>query len=85
MNMNEVLATLATGILGSAVHPNDHVNASQSSNDVFPTVGAHRRDAGPHRHTHPRARQPRVALEAKAELWKDAVKSGRTHLMAPRP
>jgi fumarate hydratase class II len=37
MNMNEVLATLATGILGSAVHPNDHVNASQSSNDVFPT------------------------------------------------
>ncbi|HEY5319474.1 MAG TPA: lyase family protein, partial [Galbitalea sp.] len=37
MNMNEVLATLATEYLGSAVHPNDHVNASQSSNDVFPT------------------------------------------------
>jgi fumarate hydratase, class II len=37
MNMNEVLATLATRRLGSPVHPNDHVNASQSSNDVFPT------------------------------------------------
>ena len=37
MNMNEVLATLASGLLGSRVHPNDHVNASQSSNDVFPT------------------------------------------------
>jgi fumarate hydratase class II len=37
MNMNEVLATLATNRLGSPVHPNDHVNASQSSNDVFPT------------------------------------------------
>ena len=37
MNMNEVLATLATTALGRPVHPNDHVNASQSSNDVFPT------------------------------------------------
>ncbi len=37
MNMNEVLATLATRIAGTDVHPNDHVNASQSSNDVFPT------------------------------------------------
>ncbi len=37
MNANEVIATLATERLGSAVHPNDHVNASQSSNDVFPT------------------------------------------------
>ena len=37
MNMNEVLATLASARLGSPVHPNDHVNASQSSNDVFPT------------------------------------------------
>ena len=37
MNVNEVLATLATGELDAEVHPNDHVNASQSSNDVFPT------------------------------------------------
>ncbi len=37
MNMNEVLATLASDVAGTPVHPNDHVNASQSSNDVFPT------------------------------------------------
>ena len=38
MNANEVIATLATRSLGRDVHPNDHVNASQSSNDVFPTA-----------------------------------------------
>ena len=38
MNMNEVLATLASERLGAKVHPNDHVNASQSSNDVFPSA-----------------------------------------------
>src|SRR5215211_1949640 len=38
MNMNEVLATLASEMLGAPVHPNDHVNASQSSNDVFPSA-----------------------------------------------
>ena len=38
MNMNEVLATLASEVLGAPVHPNDHVNASQSSNDVFPSA-----------------------------------------------
>src|ERR671920_552937 len=38
MNTNEVIATLATETLGSPVHPNDHVNASQSSNDVFPSA-----------------------------------------------
>src|SRR6478609_5327936 len=38
MNMNEVLASLATERMGSPVHPNDHVNASQSSNDVFPSA-----------------------------------------------
>ena len=85
MNMNEVLATLATRALGSPVHPNDHVNASQSSNDVFPTS------------VHIAATQEiiddlipgldhlAVALEAKAEQWKDVVKSGRTHLMDATP
>jgi fumarate hydratase, class II len=38
MNMNEVLATLASEVFGGPVHPNDHVNASQSSNDVFPSA-----------------------------------------------
>ena len=85
MNMNEVLATLATRSLGSPVHPNDHVNASQSSNDVFPTS------------VHIAATQEliddlipgldhlAVALEAKAEEWKEVVKSGRTHLMDATP
>jgi len=85
MNMNEVLATLATRSLGSPVHPNDHVNASQSSNDVFPTS------------VHIAVTQELIddlipaldhlafALEAKAEAWKTVVKSGRTHLMDATP
>jgi len=85
MNMNEVLATLATEKLGSAVHPNDHVNASQSSNDVFPTsvhvavTGALIGDLVP------ALDHLAKALEAKAALWKDAVKPGRTHLMDATP
>ncbi|CAN5334397.1 class II fumarate hydratase [soil metagenome] len=85
MNINEVLATLATTALGSPVHPNDHVNMSQSSNDVFPTsvhlavTGALLGDLIP------ALDHLAKALEAKAELWKDAVKSGRTHLMDATP
>jgi len=85
MNMNEVLATLATSKLGAPVHPNDHVNASQSSNDVFPTsvhvavTGALIGDLVP------ALDHLAVALEKKAELWKTAVKSGRTHLMDATP
>jgi fumarate hydratase class II len=85
MNMNEVLATLATRRLGRTVHPNDHVNASQSSNDVFPTsvhiavTGALIDDLIP------ALDHLAVAFEEKAELWKDAVKSGRTHLMDATP
>jgi len=85
MNMNEVLATLASSKLGSPVHPNDHVNASQSSNDVFPTsvhvavTGALTGDLVPALDHLARA------LEAKAALWADAVKPGRTHLMDATP
>ena len=85
MNMNEVLATLATTSLGSTVHPNDHVNMSQSSNDVFPTsvhlavTGALLSDLIP------ALEHLAKALDAKAVLWKDAVKSGRTHLMDATP
>ncbi|MDY0828731.1 class II fumarate hydratase [Microbacterium sp. BG28] len=85
MNMNEVLATLATRHLGSTVHPNDHVNASQSSNDVFPTsvhiaVTQEIIDA-----LIPALDHLAVALEEKAEAWSDVVKSGRTHLMDATP
>ncbi|MFT4029735.1 MAG: class II fumarate hydratase [Protaetiibacter sp.] len=85
MNMNEVLATLATERLGAKVHPNDHVNASQSSNDVFPTsvhlavTGALLGDLVP------ALDHLAGALETKAALWKDAVKPGRTHLMDATP
>ena len=85
MNMNEVLSTLATTALGSPVHPNDHVNASQSSNDVFPTsvhvavTGALLSDLIP------ALDHLAVSLEKKAELWKGAVKAGRTHLMDATP
>lgn len=85
MNMNEVLATLASRALGETVHPNDHVNASQSSNDVFPTSVHVAVTQELIDDLVPALDHLAVALEAKAELWKDAVKSGRTHLMDATP
>lgn len=85
MNMNEVLATIATEKLGSPVHPNDHVNASQSSNDVFPTSVHIAVTAALIDDLIPALDHLSVALEAKAELWADVVKSGRTHLMDATP
>ena len=85
MNINEVLATLATSKLGSPVHPNDHVNASQSSNDVFPTsvhvavTGALINDLIPS------LDHLAISLETKAKDWASIVKSGRTHLMDATP
>jgi fumarate hydratase class II len=85
MNMNEVLATLATQSLGATVHPNDHVNASQSSNDVFPTSVHIAVTQEIIDDLIPALDHLAVALEAKAELWKTVVKSGRTHLMDATP
>ncbi|MEV5068527.1 class II fumarate hydratase [Microbacterium sp. LMI12-1-1.1] len=85
MNMNEVLATLATQALGATVHPNDHVNASQSSNDVFPTSVHIAVTQELIDDLIPALDHLAVALEAKAELWKTVVKSGRTHLMDATP
>ena len=85
MNMNEVLATLATARLGSDVHPNDHVNASQSSNDTFPT-SIH--VAAVTSTTHdlvPALDHIASVLERKAEEFADVVKAGRTHLMDATP
>jgi fumarate hydratase class II len=85
MNMNEVLATLAGAVLDSPVHPNDHVNASQSSNDVFPTsVHVAVTDALLNSLL-PSLEHLATALEAKAEGWKTTVKAGRTHLMDATP
>ncbi|WP_370292388.1 MULTISPECIES: class II fumarate hydratase [unclassified Cryobacterium] len=85
MNMNEVLATLATRSLGRPVHPNDHVNASQSSNDVFPTSVHLAVTSALIDELIPALDHLAVSLEAKAELWVGAVKAGRTHLMDATP
>ncbi len=85
MNMNEVLARLASDSLGSAVHPNDHVNASQSSNDVFPTSVHLAVTSALLNDLIPSLEHLAGSLEVKAELWKSVVKSGRTHLMDATP
>ena len=85
MNMNEVLATLASTRLGSPVHPNDHVNASQSSNDVFPTSVHVAVTSALIHDLLPALDHLANALEVKAELWKTVVKAGRTHLMDATP
>ena len=85
MNMNEVLATLATAALGRTVHPNDEVNASQSSNDTFPTA-VHLAATGAVAHDLvPALEHLAEALERKASATADVVKPGRTHLMDATP
>ncbi|HEX6515362.1 MAG TPA: class II fumarate hydratase [Nocardioidaceae bacterium] len=84
MNMNEVLATLAQR-RGVDVHPNDHVNASQSSNDTFPTSIHVAATAATSRELVPALEHVAGALQAKAEEFADVVKSGRTHLMDATP
>ncbi len=85
MNANEVIATLATRSLGRDVHPNDHVNASQSSNDVFPTsIHIAVTDALVN-DLQPALTKLRSALSDKAVEFATVVKSGRTHLMDATP
>ncbi|MBU4215821.1 MAG: class II fumarate hydratase [Actinobacteria bacterium] len=85
MNTNEVVATLATRLLGRDVHPNDHVNASQSSNDVFPTSVHVAATAGVVNDLIPALSHLADALGAKATEFAGVVKSGRTHLMDATP
>ena len=85
MNTNEVISTLATRIKGDKVHPNDHVNASQSSNDVFPTSIHIAAAQAVDEVLLPGLETLAKSLEAKAEEYKDVVKSGRTHLMDATP
>lgn len=85
MNMNEVLATLASRSSGTDVHPNDQVNASQSSNDVFPTsVHVAATDALVN-DVVPALDHLASSLERLAARHADDVKSGRTHLMDATP
>ncbi len=84
MNMSEVLATLAQKS-GVTVHPNDHVNASQSSNDTFPTSLHVAASLSITHDLMPALRVLAASLEAKADEFAHVVKSGRTHLMDATP
>ncbi len=85
MNANEVIATLASERLGSPVHPNDDVNASQSSNDVFPASIHIAATQTVMSELLPAMDRLATSLEAKAEQFAGVVKSGRTHLMDATP
>lgn len=91
MNMNEVLANRASELLGGArgmerlVHPNDQVNAGQSSNDVIPTAMHVAAALAMVRHLLPAVRTLRDTLAAKAAEFKGIVKIGRTHLQDATP
>ena len=85
MNANEVIATLATRRLGSDVHPNDHVNASQSSNDVFPSAIHIAAARSVVTDLVPALQHLEQSLQAKAAEFAEVVKSGRTHLMDATP
>src|SRR5918995_6939912 len=91
MNMNEVLASLANERLGGTrggkepVHPNDHVNRGQSSNDSFPTAMHVAAAREIHGRLLPALRHLLAALDAKAAEFRDHVKIGRTHLQDATP
>ena len=91
MNANEVIANraieLAGGVMGSKnpIHPNDHVNMSQSSNDTFPAAMHIAAAERMHNALIPSVKRVQQALEAKAKEFADVVKIGRTHLMDATP
>jgi fumarate hydratase, class II len=91
MNANEVIAGRANEILGqgrggkSPVHPNDHVNRGQSSNDTFPTVMHIAAVQQIHDTTLPALNRLRESLAAKADAFADIIKIGRTHLQDATP
>src|SRR5262249_2015716 len=91
MNMNEVLANRASEILGGErgearkIHPNDDVNKSQSSNDVFPTAMHVAAVAAVREQLIPSIKQLRETLARNAETFKAIVKIGRTHLQDATP
>jgi fumarate hydratase, class II len=87
MNANEVIGTRATELAGGGkrVHPNDHVNMGQSSNDVIPTAMHVSARVAIHHDLVPALERLRDSLLAKAAEFDDVVKSGRTHLMDATP
>jgi fumarate hydratase class II len=91
MNANEVIANRAIELLGGAmgsktpVHPNDHVNMSQSSNDTFPSAMHIACAEEIHRRLLPALRRLHEALSVKVAAWKDIIKIGRTHTQDATP
>ena len=85
MNANEVIGHLATSDLGKEVHPNDHVNMSQSSNDVIPTCVHVSAAIAVQVELLPALKHLSAVLEKKADGLRDVVKTGRTHLMDAMP
>ena len=85
MNANEVISHLATEGLGAEVHPNDHVNMSQSSNDVIPTCVHVSAAIAIQTQLLPALQHLSKALEKKADETRNIVKTGRTHLMDAMP
>jgi fumarate hydratase class II len=91
MNVNEVISNRASQLAGTAlgsktpVHPNDHVNMSQSSNDTFPSAMYIAAALGVTQRLVPAVRALHDAIAAKAEAWKDIVKIGRTHMQDATP
>ena len=91
MNVNEVISNRCCQFAGTAlgskmpVHPNDHVNMSQSSNDTFPSAMYIAAAVNVKRRLLPALAALRDAIAAKAEEWKDIVKIGRTHMQDATP
>ena len=85
MNCNEVIARLASINEGVEVHPNDHVNMGQSSNDVFPSAIHIAASLTLHEQLLPALQHLQSSIETRAEQLSDVIKTGRTHLMDAMP
>ena len=91
MNVNEVISNICSILAGTPlgskkpVHPNDHVNMSQSSNDTFPTAMYITAAVNTNQYLIPAVTALRDAITVKAKEWKDVVKIGRTHLQDATP
>jgi fumarate hydratase class II len=91
MNVNEVIANRCSQLAGTPlgsktpVHPNDHVNMSQSSNDTFPSAMYIAAATATHQRLLPSLQSLRDGIAAKADAWKDIIKTGRTHMQDATP
>ena len=85
MNANEIIAKIASESLNEEIHPNDHVNMSQSSNDVIPTATNIAAVTGIVENLIPSIENLILSFESKAKKWEKVYKNGRTHLMDATP